>query len=340
MLILEIICLCLIALMCYICTKSDMQHGYIYNKVLIVFLGLAFIVDAIYYGIFVQDLFFEFIINVIIVALVSLYLFFSHTFAGGDCKLMIVIALLFPARLYWGLGNSNATLIFIIAFSILAGYFYLLGHSIWSIITKKVVISLDYIKESLLNFLKSYIIAMIYITLFNYLIEFIYSYEIVINIWIIRILCLVVAWCVGKYKIFKNIFLLIPTLCIVIILSIITKTLPFSLNLENYILVLLLLICQMTIKTTIYETVKIDQLKKGMILTTFSSILMQTSITKGLPGISSEDLKSRLTDGEIQSIKIWAKATHTESLTIVKKIPFAIFISIGVCVYCLMWGLL
>ena len=95
----------------------------------------------------------------------------------------------------------------------------------------------------------------------------------------------------------------------------------------------------MAIKPIIYERVRIDQLKKGMILTIYSSMLMQSSITRGLPGVSTEDLRSRLTETEVASIKIWAKATHTEELTVVKKIPFAIFISFGYLCYLIIWRL-
>ena len=77
-----------------------------------------------------------------------------------------------------------------------------------------------------------------------------------------------------------------------------------------------------------------------MILSSFSSVLMQTSITPGLPGVSTENLKSRLTSEEVDSIQIWAKATHTQSLTVVKKIPFAIFISIGFLCYCILGSIL
>lgn len=77
-----------------------------------------------------------------------------------------------------------------------------------------------------------------------------------------------------------------------------------------------------------------------MILSTVSTIIMQSSITKGLPSISTEDLKSRLTLDEIESIKIWARATHTKTLTIVRKIPFAIFISIGFISYFILWCIL
>lgn len=340
MIVIEVVCLCLIAVLCYLCTRSDLRYGMIYNKVLAVFLVLAIALDAVYYGFFVHDLFYDFIVNVLVVATVSLYLFYSHSFAGGDCKMMIVVALLFPARFYWVFGNSNITLVFTIAFAIFAGYCYLLVSSVWAIFTKKVVITFDYVKSYLLNFLKSYITAMIYISLFNRLISAVYSHGFDVNVWITRSLCLLVAWCIGRYACFKKWFLLVPVAGIGLVISIVTKTSPISLHPENYILVLVLLVCQMTIKTTIYEKVEVSQLKKGMILTTFSSMLMQTSITKGLPGISTEDLKSRLTNEEIESIKIWAKSTHTESLTIVKKIPFAIFISIGILIYCAIWGLL
>lgn len=340
MLTLEIISLCLIIGICFLCTESDLKSGLIHNKVLGVFLIPAIIVDVLYYGFFTRDLIYTFLINFVAVGIISLFLFYSHLFAGGDCKMMIVISLLFPARLCWDMGTTNATLVVSIALAIFAGYCYMLGYSIWSIATKKVTITFNYIREQLISFLKSYITAIVYISILNWLFMLFLEREININIWIIRILCLIVAWCTGRYQIFKKRFVFVPALCITVIISIVTKTLPLSLNLENCILVLILLVCQMTIKPTIYETIKIAELKKGMILTTFSSMLMQTSITKGLPDVSTEDLKSRLSDDEIDSIKIWAKATHTENITVVKKIPFAVFISIGICLYCAIWGVL
>lgn len=340
MITLEVLCLCCIAVLCVLCTRSDMRYGVIYNKVLAVFFIVAILLDIAYYGFFVQDLIFDFAGNVIVVTAVSLFLFYSHSFAGGDCKMMIVIALLFPARFYWTFGNNNITLLFAIAFAIFAGYCYLLVSSIWAIAAKKVVMTWAYIKDYLTNFLKSYLIAMVYLSLFHRILSLVNSQGFYMNAWITRALCLLVAWCIGKYSYLKKWYLFVPAACIGILITFVTKTSPISLNPENYILVLVLLVCQMTIRTTIYETVEVPQLKKGMILTTFSSMLMQTSITKGLPGVSTEDLKSRLTEGEVESVKIWAKATHTDRLTIVKKIPFAIFISIGMLLYCSMWGVL
>ena len=340
MYVLEIISLCLALIMCIICTKSDIREGLVRNKVLIVFSGMAIVIDLVYYGFFAKDLLFDFLPNFIIVTLVSLALFYTHSFAGGDCKLSIVLALLYPARYYIVFKNSIYTLVFAIGLSILVGYIYLLATSVKAIVTKKVEITFNYVKNFFLIFLKSYVYAMAYIVLLNCFFILLENIGVIIDTWICRCLCIVLAWCVARYPIFKKIYFLIPTVIVIIIMSIINKVVPISLNPENYIFVLVLLLCQMTIKSTIYEKVKVQDLKKGMILTTFSSILMQNSITKGLPTISTEDLKSRLTMEEVESVKIWAKATHTEELTVVKKIPFAMFITIGFFIYFVIWCVL
>ena len=77
-----------------------------------------------------------------------------------------------------------------------------------------------------------------------------------------------------------------------------------------------------------------------MILTTASSVLMQGSRVRGLPGVSSEDLRNRLTETEIDSIKRWASGRNVTRISIVKKIPFAFFLVIGFWLYLAAWGYL
>lgn len=339
MIILEVFSLILILLLCILCVKSDFKTGLIPNKILIVFVFAAIIFDVIYYGYFANDLFFDFFINFLIILLLSLYLFYSHSFAGGDSKLIIVLALLYPARFYLIYSETNITLFFSVGFAIFAGYCYLLINSFWAIRTKKIVITFDYIKNQSFTFLKSYFAAIIYISFLNLFFILFYKLGLNINIWIYRIACITIAFCVGRFSMLKQKNLIFCVAVATTLLSIILKSVPISLNFENYLLVLMILLCQMAIKINIYERVAINQLKKGMILSSLSSILMQNSITKGLPGVSNEDLRSRLSTEEIESIKIWAKATHTESLTIVRKIPFAVFISIGFVSYFVLWSI-
>lgn len=74
-------------MLCIQCTKSDLKFGLIYNRILTIFFGCAVFLDAVYYGFFAKDLFRDFAFNFLVVSLLSLYLFFTHSFAGGDCKL-------------------------------------------------------------------------------------------------------------------------------------------------------------------------------------------------------------------------------------------------------------
>jgi len=339
MFVCEMISLVMAISLCYFCTRSDLRTGLIYNKILLIYFLAALFIDALYYGLFVQDLWTEFLVNFIVVTVLSLYLFFSHSFAGGDCKMMIVLAMLYPARQYLVLGNSNTTLVLTIAFAILAGYVYLLIYSVWKLVTKKNTITFSYVKNYCIGFLKSYLTALVYIAFLNVGLIFCGKVGVQISSWFASLMCLLIAWCVGRFSVLKKLYFIIPITGIVFLMSFAVGVLPISINPENYFLVFFLLFCQMTIRTSIYEEIEVEQLKKGMILTTFSSVIMQTSITKGLPRISTEDLKSRLTEEEVDSIKIWAKATKTKKLSVVKKIPFAVFISVGFLVYWGLWGM-
>lgn len=74
-----------------------------------------------------------------------------------------------------------------------------------------------------------------------------------------------------------------------------------------------------------------------MILSTTSSMLMQNSRVRGLPPISSEDLRSRLTEEQVGSIGRWASSRNISAVMVVRKIPFAIFIFAGFLSYFIIW---
>ena len=75
-----------------------------------------------------------------------------------------------------------------------------------------------------------------------------------------------------------------------------------------------------------------------MILSAFSSMMMQSSKITGLPGISTEDLRNRLTEEEAESVRRWGKsAKGVSEVSIVKKIPFAIFLAMGYACYFVIW---
>ena len=338
MIYLEIIMGLALLALCILNSISDCTKGLIYNKVLLIFTLLAVVADGLYYGIFAKDLTPEFLANFAIVSTTSLILFFSHSFAGGDCKYSIVCALLYPARFYIVYGNTNITLIFAICFALFFGYFYLVISAIYGLIRKKNELAKEYVKGYFFNFTKSFLTATVYISLVLVLVAEIQRYSISINVWILRLLCLATAWCCGRFKILKKWYFVLPACAILAAICIHCEIMPVSTNLDKYLFAFVLMICQMIGKTNSYYEVGINELKPGMILSTISSAMMQGSRVRGLPGLSREDLRDRLTQVQVDSIGRWAKSRKIETLAVVKKIPFAIFISLGFAFYFIIWS--
>ena len=103
---------------------TDFREGKIYNKTLVSFLIIGIQLNTIYYGYFAQDLIGIFFANFIVASIISLLLFYTHAIAGGDCKLILVLLLLYPANYYIVYGNSNITLFFSLGISIFYAYIY------------------------------------------------------------------------------------------------------------------------------------------------------------------------------------------------------------------------
>lgn len=317
---------------------TDIRNGHIYNKILLCFAVCGVVLNIIYYGYFARDLFVLFVGNYLLIAAISLWLFYSHSFAGGDCKLILVMGILYPANYYVIYGTNEITIFFAIGFAILYGYIYLLIASLFSLIRDKKKIPMNDINGYFLSFGKSFVTASVYISLFSlfsiYLQELGYaSYP-----WVFRLASMGITLLVGKCRYLKKWFVVLGVFFIDLTVSFCLDQIPFSVSPENYILVVILLLCQLTIKSNLYEEVELKDLKKGMILSTYSSMMMQNSRVRGLPKLSTEDLQSRLKDEEIDSIKRWAKSRKVGSLTVVKKIPFAVFIFLGFITYFIIWS--
>lgn len=338
MIVLEVIMLITMALLGISVSASDLKQGMVYNKTLMIFLVAACIEDLVYYAFFVSDLFLIFVLNVSIVAAISLALFYTNSFAGGDCKLAIVMSFLYPARLYLEYGKHNISLFIALGMAIFLGYVYLVMTSLVALINGKNKPEKGYFLKSIIAFLKTFAVATIYITFISLVFSLFFQWSLLMD-WIMRILCIAVAWRSSKSKVMNKWYTIGPVLIIDIIICVIYRIFPLGTNIENYLMIAVLLICQMTVRTNLYEDIPVLEIKKGMILSMGSSLLMQNSRVRSLPGISSEDLKSRLTEENVNSIQRWAQDRKIETITIVKKIPFAVFIVLGFVFYILVWGL-
>ena len=334
----EIILLALLLALGVFASITDIRDGLIYNKMIVAFLAAALLADIAYYGFFAGEQLSVFLINTGIFAALLLCLYYARCFAGGDLKLGMVLALLYPAGMYVTYANAQITLFFALAFSIFFGYLYLLGFSAIQIVRGTSKVNGDYIKQYLKRYIRSYITAFVYIVAINLILAIISQNLISIPAWIAWVLCFAVAWISRRVTIMRNRWVLGAVILLDIALSIVLRAVPISLNPGTYAFTAVLILCQMTVSSCLYQEVPTDQVQAGMILSTYSSLRMRGSRVSNLPGVSREDLRDRLTPEQAESVRRWAGSAHGQpTVTIMRKIPFAIFLLLGFAAYLLLW---
>ena len=311
-------------------TISDFITGLIKNKVLFVAFVLGIILDFCYYIFYCRDLFRSFIINFAVLFVVAIVLFLTHIWAGGDSKLLITIGVLYPARLYYIFDPIPYSLLLIVVFSFVLGYFYLLTDTVVNSLNKRAQVSWKSVGQRLRKYIMQYAFTMIYVVaitlIYEYFIQPIFS----LNNILMTVLLIAFALAVNSIKILKNWSLIIATLVFDVIMSIITRIIPVSTNWKTYVFILIATILRMVMSNYNYKEIPVKGIRRGMILSIPSSIVLIQSREEGMPEISSEDLQSRLSEGEADIIRAWGlKNPGRQTLIIVRKIPFAVFIFLG-----------
>lgn len=331
--ILEIILLILLSITCIYASITDIKYSIIANKYLILFAVIGIVVDIIYYS-YNLNLIPVFLFNLVIVFISSIALYSSHIWAAGDSKLLIVVSLLIPAQCaMYDAGYLFEILIPIYAFALSFGY--LIIDTIYLQIKNKYRLPLSDIKKQFKIYVKRLIINSIYIVtivklenviLLRYEIE-LGVFQLFINIFILLL--------ISNVGILQRRATIIGTLIFSIMLSAVTGNWMMNLNrLEYYGIVALFILIRIIVSEYNYMEISIEDLKPGMILSSYTTMLFSNSKVKGLPKLSTEDLRSRLDINEVNAIKRWHKSKYgLDKVTIVKKVPFAIFITLGVLMY-------
>ena len=133
----------------------------------------------------------------------------------------------------------------------------------------------------------------------------------------------------------RNKYIVIVAIVTGIIIKLIFKqAIIDKISLISYSLAILFILLKVFIDEYNYQTINTAQVKKGMILSLATTIQFTNSKVQGLPKPSTEDLRSRLSEDEATAVRKWEKSKYgAETVQIVTKIPFAIFISIGTICY-------
>lgn len=339
MIICEILMITLTMVVCLVTSYTDIKNGKIYNSYLISIIVIDLIIDGIYYSLFAQKYLIDFLVNIAIIICTSILLYAFHIWAAGDSKLLIVALLSIPARCYASIFNNNYTLISIVAFSFVAGYIYIMFDSIVTAVKGKTVISptdfISYFKRFFFN----YIAIINYLLLFNLLDILFLSKFIKLDFIAYFAIGLLLSLIVSKIKFLCSLYVVIPIFAINLSVSIVLKIGLYQIDYKSYVFVLIFEIIRFFASRYNYMEIETKDIKPGMILSTASSVLINMSKSKNIPGISKEDQRNRLTLSEANAVAAWGQSRYgAKKITVVRKIPFAIFISIGIVIYLILGG--
>lgn len=312
---------------------TDIKHGKIFNKYIIVFMSAAMILDCVEWFTFDKSYLFHQLANILICILISLVLYFFHIWAGGDAKLMIAVSLLIPYDLYINTKLLQFNLIYIFVFSFIFSYIYLIADTISGFIKGKV--HADNIKKTALKSVIDYLSCVLYIIFFDQIFQKLLPQFFEDYAWILLIINICIVFIISGLKIMKNRFVLLILIVTTVVLKIVFNQPILSKQMIiNYVVALFFIILRVFIDEYNYETINVSKLRPGMILSAATTITFMNSKVKGLPEQSTEDLRSRLTEDEINSILRWSKSKYgLDTVQIVRKIPFAIFITLGTVLF-------
>lgn len=333
--LIEIIMLLLTAGYSVYAMISDLRCGRISNVSVIITTAIAVVLDIAYYGFFRPDILMDFGITAGVMTAIAAGMYLLHIWAAGDCKLLFVLAISYPAGLYFNVNGYNVTLWLSVVLAFVVGFLYIAAESVAAGIREKHVISRKVLFSKLKQFLVSYAVIIIYVAFVNIIMAMLFTSD--ISLLLMPVIMLAAAVCAAKFIVFRNKAAIIIVLAADIALSIYFTYIPLSGNWTSYVVVIAVAFAREFMGEYNYRTIPAESVEKGMVLSCSSSALMQSSSIKGLPPVSTEDLRSRLTQKQVDSIKRWSKTSPMyENISIVKKIPFAGFIAVGMIVYILL----
>ena len=106
---------------------------------------------------------------------------------------------------------------------------------------------------------------------------------------------------------------------------------PGNIQWKSYIVLFLALFLRHIMSGYNYQEIPTKDVEKGMVLSYVTLAKFLPSRVKGLPKQGGEDMRYRITEDEMNAIKRWENSKYGEdTIIIVRKIPFAIFIVTGI----------
>lgn len=317
-------------------STSDLKSGRISNKSILIALGTGVLFVICYYSFFATDCLLAYFINIGISIVICLILYALGIWGAGDSKLLVTTIVLFPARIYCLNDKSMASCFLLIAFIFIIAFLYVVIDTVYLGVRNKDLFEMPKRKFDWKSYIKGFLFFFLLISLANAIIYLILPAEVILDSILLTAIHFVLILIGMRLSEKANwyVVLVMGIMWIVFVLLGLSHISFSDINWITYIVVIALMLFRLVADKYNYKTILVTELKPGMILSVGSILAFAQSRVSGLPQYTSEDLKSRISSEEVESIIRWSKSKNgQDSITIVRKIPFALFIAIGTVLF-------
>ena len=318
---------------------TDCRESIVKNRTLAKCGIISLVLDGIYYAIFASDYLVFAAANLLLLSITAIAFYCYHLWAAGDSKLLFIVAISIPGRFYsfWDIGLWSSFAIIVLTFSI--AFIYVIIESVVLGIKNKNLFKLTFGRPHWIESIVSYFSMVGSIMLVNLLLSLLlketYNSDAVLGTAINFLVVLSLIHIRNKVR-FQPLFCYTIALWLLILALVLFKVIHLSatLDVKSWLLVLCIMAVRMVAEKYNYRTIPTGEARKGQILSAATVIGFKPSRVAGLPSGITEDLRSRITDEEAESVRRWEhSALGQPYIIIVRKIPFAAFIGIGTILF-------
>ena len=305
---------------------TDIRSGHVNNMHLlfgIVLWIIAVIIDKLFLktAVILPSLF---ITNICLALVASFLLYITDIWAPGDCKLFLVLSLIYPLTRYATKDGNIFPSLDIVIYAFALGYLWLIASHFFSKSSK----ASSSIFHLTLPDVKSYIISMAFFASISVLLDqYLHDFYLANQMLFILITFIVISVLQNKAPVLLTIFG-IAGLFFFVYQTIINQSWLYSLLslIASFVLVTLLNTVNDKARKNTYREITGDDVKPGMILSYGTIWNMQNCIDPNLPVTTTENRRSRINVTQANAVKTWCKNAKC-NITIVETIPFAPFIA-------------
>ena len=341
MIALEAAMLTLLLVLLGLSTYTDSREGYIYNRHLKYGALGAILLDAAYYGTVGNAFSMPALFNFAILATIGGARYGFHIWAGGDTKLLLIIGLCIPGRIYLLQPHSIGAGAIVVAVAFLTAFLWAILRGIYLGWKNKNLLQMQrrvfpYRRMIVSCLMMIGIIQTIDLALHPQFFQKMQSEPLLF----LSCYCLMVFGMMNlrarlSTTAMTSIAAILWCICAWLMVS---NHLGLVFNLKwrltIYTLVIALMALRLMLEKYGYERIPTASVSTGQILSAATVMQFAKSRVQGLPTVMTEDLRARLTPAEAESVRRWEKSKYGKpEVVVVKKIPFAIFLAIGVVAF-------